>query len=91
MQELVYPVLGRLPATRSALETLRPEVDPATQTFIDELLLNPALEILPQFRKEPQQLWGIYNDMLLDILTTDRPVLELMDEAQARAEAVLKE
>ncbi|MGB0383892.1 MAG: ABC transporter substrate-binding protein [Ardenticatenaceae bacterium] len=88
VQDLVHPVLGRLPSTRSALQKLRPNVDSATQAYIDELLNNPNLGILPQWRKEPQQMWTIYNDMLTKVLTTDTPVPQLLDEAQAAAEAI---
>lgn len=91
VQDQVFPLLGRLPSTRTALTKLRPDVDAATQTFIDELLHNEALQILPQFRKEPQQLWSIYNEMLIDVLTTELPIQQLMDEAQAQADAVMSQ
>lgn len=89
VQELVYPSLGRLPATYSALQKLRPTVSSAEQAFIDQLLETPNLEILPQWRHEPQQLWTIYNEMLTQILTTDRPVAEIMDDAQRAAEEIM--
>jgi ABC-type glycerol-3-phosphate transport system substrate-binding protein len=89
-QKLVYPSLGRLPATRSALSQLRPSVTPEIQVFIDELLNNPEIGILPQWRKQPDELWRIYNDMLTQVLTTERSVRELIDEAQAAAEAILQ-
>ena len=88
VQALVYPSLKRLPSTRTALTALSPEVDPATQVFIDQLLDNPDLEILPQWRQNPEKLWGIYNEMLVEVLTTDRPIPEIMDEAQAKADEV---
>jgi ABC-type glycerol-3-phosphate transport system substrate-binding protein len=90
VQDLVYPSLGRLPSTRSALQRLRPTVDEPTQAFIDELLNNPALEILPQWRRNPQVLWSIYNDMLTQVLTTERPVQEIMDAAQAAADQAMQ-
>ncbi|MCA9874414.1 MAG: sugar ABC transporter substrate-binding protein [Anaerolineales bacterium] len=91
VQELVYPSLGRLPATYTALQKLRPTVTPAEQAFIDQLLETPNLEILPQWRQEPQQLWTIYNQMLTEVLTTDRPIPEIMDEAQQQAEEILRQ
>ena len=91
VQDMVYPVLGRLPSTRSALERLRPEVDDANGAYIDQLLNNPELGILPQWRKDPQKLWQIYNDMLTEILTTDDPVMDIMDSAQAAADEVMQE
>jgi len=86
VQDMVYPVLGRLPSTRSALERLRPEVDDANGAYID-----PELGILPQWRKDPQKLWQIYNDMLTEVLTTEDPVMDIMDNAQAAAEEVMQE
>ena len=87
-QDLVYPALGRLPSTRSALQKLHPTVDAATQAYIDELLNNENLGILPQWRKDPQQMWTIYNEMLTRVLTTEDPIQQILDEAQAAAEAV---
>jgi ABC-type glycerol-3-phosphate transport system substrate-binding protein len=91
VQTLVYPALGRLPSTRSALIALRPEVDPDTQVFIDQLLNSADLEILPQWRKEPEKLWRIYNEMLTEILTTERPILDIMNEAQKAADEVMQQ
>lgn len=90
VQALVYPSLGRLPSTRSALTALRPDVDPATQVFIDQLLTSPELEILPQWRQDPEKLWRIYNEMLTQILTTTRPIQEIMEDAQAAANEVVQ-
>lgn len=89
VQDLVYPTLGRLPSTRSALEKLRPTVDDATGAFIDQLLNNPELGILPQWRKDPQKLWQIYNDMLTEVLTTEEDVQAIMDRAQQKADEVM--
>ncbi len=89
VQDLVYPSLGRLPSTRSALERLRPNVDDATGAFIDQLLNNPELGILPQWRKDPQKLWQIYNDMLTEVLTTEEAVEDIMDRAQQKADEVM--
>jgi ABC-type glycerol-3-phosphate transport system substrate-binding protein len=86
---LIYPSLGRLPSTRSALTKLRPNVPEADQAFIDVLLNSQELQVLPQWQKNPQLLWTAYNDMLTKLLTTDTPVQQLMDEAQAQAEAAL--
>ena len=51
---------------------------------------NSELEILPQWRQDPEKMWGIYNEMLTDILSTDQPIPEIMDEAQAKVDEVLK-
>lgn len=89
-QDLIYTAMGRLPTTRSGLEALRPNVSEAEQAYIDELLNNPDLRILPSWEKNPQQVWTIYNEMLTEILTTDRPIQEVMDEAQVRAELAIR-
>lgn len=91
VQDLVFPTIGRLPSTRSALTKLRPDAPPADQAYIDELLNNPELEILPQWRKDPQKLWTIYNDMLTKILTTEDDVAAIMDEAQMAADEVMQQ
>lgn len=90
VQALVYPSLKRLPSTRTALTALSPDVDPDTQVFIDQLLNNSELEILPQWRHDPEKLWDIYNEMLVDVLTTERQIPEIMDEAQAKADEVME-
>ena len=90
MQDLIYSAMGRLPTTRSGLTALRPTVDAAMQAYIDELLNNPDLGILPSWPKNPQQVWTIYNEMLTEILTTDRPVIDIMNEAQTRAEQAVR-
>lgn len=89
VQDLVYPALGRLPSTRSALTKLYDSVDPTMYVFIDELLQSSELGILPQWREKPNEFWRVYNQMLKDILTSDRPVKEIMDEAQHTAEDLL--
>jgi multiple sugar transport system substrate-binding protein len=86
VQELVFPMLGRLPVKRTTLEALRPEVDTATSVFIDELLNNETINILPQWENNPREIWAIYNDMLDAVLNTNRPIQEIMDEAQAAAD-----
>jgi len=86
IQDLVYPVLGRLPSTRSALERLKPKATEADKSFIDQLL-TADLGVLPQWRKDPQKLWTIYNELLTKVLTTELPIKGLMEEAQKAAEA----
>lgn len=88
VQERVFTQLGRLPVRRSVLSSLQESVDPATATFIDELLYNETLAILPQWEDHPREIWAIYNDLLTAVLKTDRPIPEIMDEAQAAVEAL---
>lgn len=88
VQERVFQQLGRLPVRRSILSTFRETVDPSTATFIDELLYNEDLTILPQWASNPRETWAIYNDLLTAVLKTDRPIPEIMAEAQAAIEAL---
>lgn len=84
-QERVFPLLGRLPVRRSILTRLEATVDPATATFIDQLL-TADLAILPQWESDPRETWAIYNELLSGVLKSDRPIPELMQEAQAQLE-----
>ena len=88
IQDLVQPVLGRMPSTRSALERLLPTVGDADKAFANELL-NADLGVLPQWRKDPQKLWTIYNDMLTQVLSTEDSLTAIMGEAQSAADAVM--
>jgi ABC-type glycerol-3-phosphate transport system substrate-binding protein len=89
IQDLVYPVLGRLPSTKSSLTKLKPTVDEANQAFIGDLL-TADLGVLPQWRKEPQKLWGTYNELLIKVLSTNDPIKSLMAEAQQAADKTMK-
>jgi len=88
VQDLVNPVLGRMPSTRSALERLKPDASEADNAFINELL-TADLGILPQWRQNPQQLWTIYNDLLTQVLSTEDPIDQLIGSAQEQAAAAL--
>ena len=88
IQDLVNPILGRMPSTRSALERLQPTAGDADKAFINELL-NADLGVLPQWRKDPQKLWTIYNTLLTQVLSTEDPIPAIMGEAQVEAEAVM--
>ena len=90
IQELVFDTVGRLPSTRSALTTIRPDVDPATQAFIDVLLNSSNLSAMPQWEKNPQKIWQVYTDFLTKVYTTDTPIQELLDELQTGAEAAMQ-
>lgn len=86
VQERVFTQLGRLPVRRSVLSSIQATVDPATATFIDELLYNESLTILPQWENNPKETWAIYNELLTAVLKTERPISEIMEEAQAAVE-----
>jgi ABC-type glycerol-3-phosphate transport system substrate-binding protein len=89
VQDLVYPALGRLPSTRSALSKLRTTVTPAMYPFIDDLLQTPDIGIIPQWRAKPNELWRIYNEMLHQVLSSEQPIKDLLDKAQQDANDVL--
>jgi ABC-type glycerol-3-phosphate transport system substrate-binding protein len=89
VQDHVAPVFGWKPSKRSALDRLKASASEADQIFID-LLLNADLGVLPQWRKDPQKLWAVYNDLITKLLTTEEPVLDLMDQAQSAADAVMQ-
>jgi ABC-type glycerol-3-phosphate transport system substrate-binding protein len=88
IQDLVYPAYGRLPSTRTALTKLRPNASEADQAFIDDVL-TADLGVLPQWRKDPNKLWTIYNELLTGVLSTEDPLDTLMGNAQAQAEEVM--
>lgn len=88
LQDLVNPVLGRMPSTRNALQKLKSTASLADQAFINELL-TADLGILPQWRKDPQKLWTIYNDLLTQVLSTELPINDLIGIAQQQAEDVM--
>lgn len=90
VQALINPTVGRLPSTRSGLEALRTTADIATQSYINELLQDPNLGILPQWQKYPQQLWNIYNEMLTRVLYTEEPIEQIMNDAQMAADRVMQ-
>lgn len=90
VQDRVYPSTGRLPSTRSALAKLKPQVGAGDGAFIDVFLTSKNLIVLPQWRKNPQQLWSIWNELYTKVLTTDEPIQKLMDAAQAQALDAIK-
>ena len=88
VQDLVNPVLGRMPSTRSSLGKLEPNASEADQAFIHELL-TADLGILPQWRQDPQKLWTVYNDLLTAVLSTEEPLDQLAGQAQQEADDVM--
>lgn len=87
VQDRIYDTTGRLPVRTDILMPLRETVDASTAVFIDELLAS-RLYILPQWEHEPGATWAIYNQMLHEVLHTDRPIEEITAEAQAAVEAI---
>lgn len=90
VQAQVFIANGRIPTTKTGLAAVRETVDPATQAYIDTLLNSSNVKAMPQWVKNPQKVWQVYNDFLVKLFTTDTPVEALMDEAQAAAEEAVK-
>lgn len=82
IQSRIFSVSGRLPVRTSILTDLQPDVDEATAVFIDELLNNDSLQILPQWENHAREIWQIYNDLLEGVLLTERSIADIMAEAQ---------
>jgi multiple sugar transport system substrate-binding protein len=62
-------------------------VSPASKAYISVLLNSPNLQVLPQWRRNPDRIWTAWNDMFTQILTTEDPIQGILDEYQAIAEA----
>jgi ABC-type glycerol-3-phosphate transport system substrate-binding protein len=55
--------------------------------YADELQ-HGNIGILPPWTKDAAALNGVWNDMFGEILTSDRPIQEILDDYQSRAEAI---
>ena len=86
VQNIIFSSAGRLPSTKKATEALLKDgnVDDATKKFAG-LLKDSDLGILPQWRKEPNKLNGIWNDLFTAVLTTKTDVASLAADAQKKA------
>ncbi len=56
--------------------------------YIDELF-NGEVRTLPAWANEGPALDALWNDMFAEVLTSDRPVQEILDDYQAQAEALV--
>jgi len=90
VQSIVFKSTGRLPSTKKATEELLGDstVDSATKQFAT-LLRDSDLGILPQWRKEPNKLNQIWNDLFTAVLTTKDPIDGLAADAQKKATEVI--
>ena len=77
---------GRLPSTKKAIDELLKDstMDDATKQFAT-LLRDSDLGILPQWRKEPNKLNAVWNDLFTAVLTTQTDVASLAADAQKKA------
>lgn len=56
--------------------------------FVDELL-NGDIYTLPQWATEGSEMNRLWDEMFTEILTSDRPIEEILDEYQAMAEEIM--
>ncbi|MCI0711494.1 MAG: extracellular solute-binding protein [Chloroflexi bacterium] len=56
--------------------------------FIDELL-NGDVRTLPSWSTNFVEVTALWNEMFTEILSTDRPISEILDDYQAQAEALM--
>ena len=77
---------GRLPSTKKAIDEVLKDstFDDATKQFAT-LLRDSDLGILPQWRKEPNKLNSVWNDLFTAVLTTQTDVASLAADAQKKA------
>lgn len=71
-----------------ALKTF--SVSAATKSYINVLLNSANLQVLPQWRKNPDKVWSAWNEMFTKVLTTDEPIQKILDEGQSAADAASK-
>jgi len=90
IQDMIVTHQKWYPSTRSALKRWNDSTaNEAEKMFID-MLLNADLGVLPQWRKEPNKLWTVYNDLITKLLQTNEPVKNLMAEAQQQADQIMQ-
>lgn len=58
--------------------------------YIDELY-NGDVRTLPAWQNEGPALDSLWNDMFAEVLTSDRPIQEILDDYQTQAEAIVAE
>jgi ABC-type glycerol-3-phosphate transport system substrate-binding protein len=56
--------------------------------FIDELL-NGDVRTLPAWARHFVEVTALWNDMFTEVLSTDRPIPDILDDYQAQAEALM--
>lgn len=81
----------RLPSTKRWIQKLldNPNKMEADKIYA-RMLRDTELGILPQWRKEPNKLNQTWNDLFAAVITTEGDIKALADEAQAKAEDILK-
>ena len=81
----------RLPSTKRWVQNLldNPEAKEADKIYA-KMLRDSELGILPQWTKEPNKLNQTWNDLFAAVITTETDIEQLADEAQAKAEEILK-
>ena len=91
VQKVVFKGSTRLPSTKKWVEDMLNDasVSEADKTYA-KMLRDADLGILPQWNKEPNKLNQTWNDLFAAVITTEGDIKALADEAQAKAEEILK-
>jgi len=91
VQSVVLSSSTRLPATKKAVEAILNDANVgAPDKTYAKMLRDADLGILPQWNKEPNKLNQTWNDLFAAVITTGTDVKQLADEAQKKAEEILK-
>jgi ABC-type glycerol-3-phosphate transport system substrate-binding protein len=91
VQSIILSGSTRLPATKKAIEAILNDANVGVpdKTYA-KMLRDSDLGILPQWNKEPNKLNQTWNDLFAAVITTDTDIKQLADEAQSKAEEILK-
>jgi len=91
LQDTIFHSTTRLPSTKSGVASLTADttVDDATKLY-GTMLRDADLGILPQWNKEPNKLNSIWNDLFLAVVTTNDDIAGIADDAQKKADEVMK-
>jgi len=90
VQKTIHSI-GRLPPTKTAIQALLDDTTaPEPDKVYAKLLRDSDLGILPQWNKEPNKLNSTWNDLFAAVITTQTDIKQLADEAQSKAEEILK-
>jgi ABC-type glycerol-3-phosphate transport system substrate-binding protein len=81
---------GRTPSTYSGLEIAKQQIIPQHEIFVD-ILENAEVGAMPQWPTEAHKVWTAFNDMMMNVLSTEDPISGLQAEAQAAAEKAIAE
>lgn len=85
-----YLTTGRLPANLDVLDAVVARPGGPLTVFADSLKA-PGVAPLPSYAANPQKIWNEWYNAQLAALVTDRPIPDLLAQAQANADALLQQ